>query len=203
MCVSTSCARCLSARATAIKLRGRGGHMKPKTLWRCAVALTCAALSCAVQAQSYPTRPVRLVVPFAPGGTTDFIARFLGRKLSEELGQTFVVDNRAGAGGTIGADIVAKAPGDGYTLLIYHIAIATSPWLYKSLPFDTRRDIAPVTQIGTTPSIMVVHPSLNVLTVKDVVAMARAAPGTVRAGTAGIGSAGHLAVALFEYYAKV
>ncbi len=171
----------------------------------CAAALVCAALSCVAQAQAqkYPTRPVRLVVPFSPGGTTDFIARLLGKRLSEELGQPYVVDNRGGAGGTLGADIVAKAPGDGYTLLIYHIGIATAPWLFKKLPYDTRRDIAPVTQIGTTPSIMVVHPSMNVSSVKEVIALAKASPGQIRAGTAGIGSAGFLGVSLFEYQANV
>jgi len=146
---------------------------------------------------------VRFVVPFSPGGTTDFIARALGKRLSEDLGQTFVVDNRGGAGGTLGADIVAKAPGDGYTLMIYHIAIATGPWLYKKLPYDPRRDIAAVTLIGSSPSIMVVNPSLNVSSVKDVVALAKASPGRITYGSAGIGSAGHLGPALFEYHAGV
>jgi tripartite-type tricarboxylate transporter receptor subunit TctC len=103
----------------------------------------------------------------------------------------------------LGADIVAKAPGDGYTLLIYHIAIATGPWLYKKLPYDPRRDIAPITQIGLTPSIMVVHPSLPANTVKEFVALAKASPGRITFGSAGIGSAGHLGPALFEYHAQV
>jgi len=165
--------------------------------------MACALIACAVQAQPYPTKSVRLVVPFSPGGTTDFIARSLGKRLSDELGQTFVVDNRGGAGGTVGADIVAKAPGDGYTLMIYHIAIATGPWLYKKLPYDPRRDIAPVTLIGSSPSIMVVNPSLNVSSVKDVIALAKASPGRITYGSAGIGSAGHLGPALFEYRAGV
>jgi tripartite-type tricarboxylate transporter receptor subunit TctC len=172
------------------------------TLRLCAAA-ACAALPCAAPAQNYPTKPVRVVVPFAPGGTTDFIARVLGKRLTEELGQTFVVDNRGGAGGTLGTDIVAKAPGDGYTLLVYHIGIATAPSIFAKLPYDTRRDIAPITQIGTTPSIMVVHPSVKVNTVKDLVDMAKAAPGQVRAGTAGIGSSAFLSVSLFEYQANV
>ena len=175
--------------------------MQRHTLPLCAAAI--AAFSCVAHAQNYPTKPVRVVVPFSPGGTTDFIARILGKRLSEELGQTFVVDNRGGAGGTLGTDIVAKAPGDGYTLLIYHIGIATAPALFKALPYDTHRDIAPITLIGTTPSIMVVHPSMNVSTVKDLVAIAKAAPGQVRAGTAGIGSSGFLGVSLFEYQAQV
>jgi tripartite-type tricarboxylate transporter receptor subunit TctC len=174
-----------------------------KQIRRCAVAMACALIACAVQAQPYPTKSVRLVVPFSPGGTTDFIARSLGKRLSDELGQTFVVDNRGGAGGTVGADIVAKAPGDGYTLMIYHIAIATGPWLYKKLPYDPRRDIAPVTLIGSSPSIMVVNPSLNVSSVKDVIALAKASPGRITYGSAGIGSAGHLGPALFEYRAGV
>jgi tripartite-type tricarboxylate transporter receptor subunit TctC len=170
---------------------------------RWAAAVACVALSCAVQAQQYPTKSVRLVVPFSPGGTTDFIARSLGKRLSDGLGQTFVVDNRGGAGGTVGADIVAKAPGDGYTLMVYHIAIATGPWLYKKLPYDPRRDIAPVTLIGSSPSIMVVNPSLNVSSVKDVIALAKASPARITYGSAGIGSAGHLGPALFEYHAGV
>jgi tripartite-type tricarboxylate transporter receptor subunit TctC len=177
--------------------------MKDEVLLRWSIGIVFAALSCAAQAQAYPTKSVRLVVPFSPGGTTDFIARSLGRKLSDELGQTFVVDNRGGAGGTVGADIVAKAPGDGYTLLIYHIAIATGPWLYKKLPYDPVRDIAPVTLIGTSPSIMVVNPGLNVSSVKDFVALAKASPGRITYGSAGIGSAGHLGPALFEYHAQV
>jgi len=119
------------------------------------------------------------------------------------MGQTFVVDNRGGAGGTLGTDIVAKAPGDGYTLLMGHIGLATAPSIFAKLPYDTRRDIAPIAELGTTPSIMVVHPSVKVNTVKDLVAMARAQPGRITYGSAGIGSAGHLGVALFEYYAKV
>ena len=93
-------------------------------------AAVCAALSWGAHAQNYPTKPVRIVVPFAPGGTTDFIARVLGKRFTEELGQTFVVDNRGGAGGTLGTDIVAKAPGDGYTLLVYHIGLATAPSIF-------------------------------------------------------------------------
>ena len=179
--------------------------------YRTALVLALAALTCAAHAQThstgsgqaYPTKPVRVVVPFSPGGTTDFIARVLGKRFTEELGQTFVVDNRGGAGGTLGTDIVAKAPGDGYTLLVYHIGIATAPSIFKNLPYDTHRDIAPVSLIGTTPSIMVVHPSVKVSTVKDLVAMAKAAPGEIRAGTAGIGSSGFLGVSLFEYQANV
>jgi tripartite-type tricarboxylate transporter receptor subunit TctC len=178
--------------------------LKQATFWRCAAAVLCAVLAAAVQAQSYPSKPVRIVVPFSTGGTSDFIARYLAKKLSDEFGgQSFIVDNRAGAGGTLGADIVAKAPGDGYTLLIYHIAIATGPWLYKQLPYDPRRDIAPITQIGSTPSIMVVHPSVPANTVKEFVALAKASPGRLTYGSAGIGSAGHLGPALFEYHAQV
>jgi len=177
--------------------------MKETMLVRMAAALVCGGLAGAACAQNYPDKPVRVVVPFAAGGTTDFLARYVGGKLSDQLGQTFVVDNRGGAGGTIGADIAAKAPGDGYTLLFYHIALTTAPSLYKKLPYDTERDLAPISLLGTTPSIMVVHPSLKVNNVKELIAMAKAAPGTLNYGSAGIGSAGHLGVALFEYYANV
>jgi len=175
-----------------------------RALCRWTAATTLAAAACLAHAQAYPTKPVRLVVPFSAGGTSDFIARSLAKKLSEAFGgQAFIVDNRAGAGGTLGTDIVAKAPGDGYTLLIYHIAIATGPWLYKQLPYDPRRDIAPVTEIGSTPSIMVVHPSVPANTVKEFIALAKASPGRITYGSAGIGSAGHLGPALFEYRAQV
>jgi tripartite-type tricarboxylate transporter receptor subunit TctC len=178
--------------------------MKQSARWPWIAGIVCAAAACWAQAQTYPAKPVRLVVPFSTGGTSDFIARYLAKKLSEEFGgQSFIVDNRAGAGGTLGADIVAKAPGDGYTLLIYHIAIATGPWLYKHLPYDPRKDIAPISQIGSTPSIMVVHPSVPASTVKEFIALARAAPGRITYGSAGIGSAGHLGPALFEYRAQV
>ncbi len=174
------------------------------TTVRFAVAvMMCAALSSVAHGQNYPEKPIRLVVPFAAGGTTDFVARYLGNKLAEQSGQSFVVDNRGGAGGTIGADITAKAPGDGYTLMMYHLALTTAPSLYKKLPYDTLRDIAPVAIIGTTPSIMVVHPSVKAETVKDVIALARTPGAPLNYGSAGIGSAGHLACALFEFHAGV
>ena len=176
--------------------------MQKRFLWMSAAVIFAAAAQIA-QAQNYPVRPVRLVVPFSPGGTTDFIARVLGKKLGDDLGQNFIIDNRAGAAGTLGADIVAKAPGDGYTVMIYHVALATGPAMYKRLPYDPAKDIAPVSLIGITPSIMVVHPSVNANSVKDVIAIAKAKPGSINYGSAGIGSAGHLGPALFEYLAGV
>jgi len=177
--------------------------MRLKIAGRIMVAATLACASWFAIAQPYPARPIRLVVPFAPGGTTDFLARVLGKTLGERLGQNFIIDNRAGAGGTIGADILAKADGDGYTLLIWHLALTTAPSLYKKLPYDTLRDIAPITMLGTTPSILVVSPSLKVNSVKELIAAAKAAPGHLRYGSAGIGSAAHLATALFENLAGV
>jgi tripartite-type tricarboxylate transporter receptor subunit TctC len=167
------------------------------------LATMLAVSSCCAFGQSYPVRPIRLLVPFAPGGTTDFLARVMGKTLGERLGQNFIVDNRAGAGGTIGADMLAKADGDGYTLLIWHVALTTAPSLYKKLPYDTLRDIAPITLLGTTPSILVVNPALKVNTVQDLVAAAKASPGRLNYGSAGFGSAAHLATALFENLANV
>jgi tripartite-type tricarboxylate transporter receptor subunit TctC len=177
--------------------------MKSNVAGKTLLVAALMAFSCFAIGQSYPVRPIRLVVPFAPGGTTDFLARVMGKKLSEQLGQNFIIDNRAGAAGTIGADIVAKAVGDGYTLLIWHLALTTAPSLYKKLPYDTLRDIAPITMLGTTPSILVVTPSLKVNSVKDLIAAAKASPGHITYGSAGIGSAAHLATALFENSANL
>ena len=177
--------------------------MKSNAAGNTLLVAVLAAFSCFAFGQTYPVRPIRLVVPFAPGGTTDFLARVMGKKLSEQLGQNFIIDNRAGAGGTIGADILAKAVGDGYTLLIWHLALTTAPSLYKKLPYDTLRDIAPITMLGTTPSILVVTPSFKVNSVTELIAAAKASPGRINYGSAGIGSAAHLATALFENLANI
>ncbi len=150
-------------------------------------------------AQSYPARPIRLVVPFPPGGGSDTMGRIVGQKLNERLGQQVVVDNRPGAGGSIGADAVAKAPADGYTLLLGSASeIAQYPNVNPKLPYNPQRDFAPVTLVGNVPLVLVVHPSLPVRSVKDVVALALRKPGELNFSSAGNGSTTHLAVELLN-----
>jgi tripartite-type tricarboxylate transporter receptor subunit TctC len=169
------------------------------------VACLAAALvyTTAAHAQSYPQKPIRLVAPFAPGGGTDILARLVGQKASEMLGQQLIVDNRGGAGGTIGTDIAAKAPPDGYTLILVSASHAINPGLYHKLPYDSVSDFAPITQIATSPGILVVNPSLPVKSVKDLIALARAKPGQINYASAGSGTPPHLAGELFNVMAKI
>jgi len=166
-----------------------------------AVLALCAA---PLSAQSYPTKTVRLVVPFSPGGSTDVTARILAQKLTDAWRQQVIVDNRAGAGGNIGADSVARAAPDGYTLLLATTGVmAINHKLYKSLPYDSLKDLAPVTQIGGLPLILIVHPSLPAKSVKDLVAMAKAKPGSLSFASSGVGSATHMTAELFRMMAGV
>jgi tripartite-type tricarboxylate transporter receptor subunit TctC len=168
----------------------------------CGAAFVFLAL--AVHGQSYPTKPIRLIVPFAPAGSTDVTARIVAQKLSETWRQQVVVDNRAGAGGNIGAEAVAKSAGDGYTLLLATTGVmAINHRLYRNLPFDALRDFAPITQIGALPLILVVHPSLPAKSVKDLVAMAKSKPGALSYASSGIGSATHMTSELFCMMAHV
>ena len=163
--------------------------------------LLCPALVCA---QTYPTKPVRVVVPFSPGGSTDVTARILAQKLSEAWRQQVIVDNRAGAGGNIGAEAVARAAPDGYTLLLATTGVMSSNHrLYRSLPYDALRDFAPVTQIGALPLILIVHPSVPAKSVKELIAIAKAAPGQLSYASSGIGSATHMTAELFRMMAHV
>jgi tripartite-type tricarboxylate transporter receptor subunit TctC len=151
----------------------------------------------------YPTRPVRLVVPFPAGGFSDVVVRVMTPRLSERLGQPAVVDNRPGASGNIGADIVAKAPPDGYVLLVNSGNFATNAALSTKLPFDSIRDFAPVTLLAETPLVIVVHPSLPVKSVKELVALARTRPGELNYASSGVGTTGHLAAELLKSMARV
>jgi tripartite-type tricarboxylate transporter receptor subunit TctC len=151
-----------------------------------------------VQAQ-YPVKPVRLIVPFPPGGGTDTMARVMAPKLSEALGQQVVIDNRGGAGATIGAEIAAKSPPDGYTLLLMTVTNAVGMSLYPNLKYDLVRDFAPVTRVATTPLILVVHPSVPVKSVKELAALAKAKPGALVYSSSGSGSAPHLGAEYFAY----
>jgi len=159
-----------------------------------AALITCAE----VFAQPYPTRPVRMLVPFAAGGTVDIVARLVGAKLAEELGQPFVVENRGGAGGTIATGFVAKAPGDGYTLMTMHQGLAFNAALYSNLPYDTVQDLAPIAYLGATPNVLVVTDALPVKTLGEFLDYARRNPGRVAYGSGGVGSAGHLSVELLQ-----
>ena len=139
-----------------------------------------------------------MLVPFSAGGTVDIVARLLGAKLSADLGQPFVVENKGGAGGTIAAALLAKSPGDGYTLMMMHQGLAFNASLYPELPYDTLRDLAPIAYVGATPNALVVTHSLPVKTVQEFLAYARADPGRIAYGSGGIGSAGHLSVELLQ-----
>lgn len=156
------------------------------------------------QAQGYPSKPIRLIAPFAPGGSTDLIARLFSQKLSENLGQQVIVDNRGGAGGTIGTEAVAKATPDGYMLVLGHIGtFGVNPTLYPKLSYDVIRDFVPISLLATIPYGMVVHPSLPVRNVKAFIALARARPKGLLYGSGGAGGASHLAGAYFGLLAKI
>ncbi|HTP94565.1 MAG TPA: tripartite tricarboxylate transporter substrate binding protein [Burkholderiales bacterium] len=159
-------------------------------------SLCCPAGECAAAspADGYPAKPIRFVVPFAPGGGNDIVARIFAEGLRESLGQVVVVDNRGGAGSTIGTDVVAKAPSDGYTLLLGAISLAFNHALYKRLPYDALQDFAPVSLLAQQPSILVVHPALPAPTLKDFVALARAQPDKFTYGSSGVGTGTHLAM---------
>jgi len=161
-------------------------------------AVACMLAAGSAFAQGYPARPVRVLVPFSAGGTVDIVARIVGAKLASDLGQPFLVENKPGAGGTIAAAQLAKSPGDGYTLMMMSQALAYSASLYPELPYDTLRDLAPVAFVGATPNALVVTHLLPVRTVQEFLAYARANPGRIAYGSAGVGSAGHLAVELLQ-----
>lgn len=169
-----------------------------------ASALLASGVSLYAHAQTpYPNKPVRLIVGQAPGGATDVIARLVSPKLGEQLGQTVVVENRTGAAGSIGATFVAKSAPDGYNLLVVSSSYAINPSLYTDLPFDPVKDLMPVTLIAEAPFVLVVHPSMPVRSVKDLVAFAKAKPGALNYASGGNGSSGHLAGELFTYLANV
>ena len=155
-----------------------------------------------VLAEDYPSKSVRMILPFAPGGSTDLIARLVASQLSERLGKQFAVDNRAGAGGTVGTELVLNSAPDGYTLLVVSMAHAVNPWLYQ-LKYDMTKAFVPIAIFGTVASALVVHPSVPVTSVGEFVALARAKPGTINIGHAGIGSFQHLALANFARMAGI
>jgi tripartite-type tricarboxylate transporter receptor subunit TctC len=168
--------------------------MRPMHLF---VAAALVAASGIAQAQNYPTKPVRIIVPFPPGGGSDYIARLIAPPLNKVFGQQFIVDNRGGAGSTLGTEVAFKSPADGYTLLLISGSYTTSPSLYKNLRYDALNDMVPVIQTEDGPYVITVHPSLPVKTVKQLVALARSKPGNINYASTGQGGITHLATELF------
>jgi tripartite-type tricarboxylate transporter receptor subunit TctC len=166
-------------------------------------AIGGVAVCADASAQAYPAKPVRIVVPYAPGGGVDIVARALGQELTKRLGQQVVIENKTGAGGNIGSDAVAKATPDGYTLLIASPANAVNPTLYSKLPFDPVRDLAPVALIATVPAVLLASPALPVRNIKELVALAKAKPGTLTFGSGGSGATEHLAGEMFNTQAGI
>ena len=167
------------------------------------VALVGSVIAMSSNAQVFPAKPLRMVVPFAPGGGTDVIARYVAAGLLESWGRQVVVDNRAGANGIIGTEIVAHAPPDGYTLLFVSSPHSINPSLYPKLPYDTLRDFTPVSMVATSPYVLVVHPSLPVRNVKELIALAKAKPDQITYASGGNGSSAQLAAELFNQMAGV
>jgi tripartite-type tricarboxylate transporter receptor subunit TctC len=161
------------------------------------------AASIASNADDFPVRPIRMLVPYAVGGNADIMARIIGQQLTRHLGQQVLVDNRPGANGIIGAELAAKAAPDGYTLLFVANTFATNGVLMKKLPFDIMRDFAPLSRVGSTPLIIIAHPTLPASTTKELIALARAKPGQLNYGSSGNGSPANLAGALLSYMTKI
>ena len=170
---------------------------------RALLAVLAFAFCVVAQAQSFPTRPIRFIVPYGPGGTVDPTARILGARAAELLGQPVVVENRAGAAGSIGTEAAARAPADGYTVLIHTNVVASEPWLKSTLPYNFLRDMAPLITINETPFVLLVHPSLPVQSVKEFVDYARARPGKLNFGASGVGASGHLRGEQFQVEAGI
>ena len=170
------------------------------------VALTTIATLClpgAAPAQGYPVKPVRIIVPVAPGGGLDTQARLIGKKFQETMGQVFVIDNRPGASNIIGTELVVKSPADGYTLLCTTAVLATSVSLYKKVPFDPLRDLAPVGQISSAAQFLIVHSSVPAASVKEFIALAKKHAGKLNAGSSGNGTANHLAIEMLKQMAGI
>jgi tripartite-type tricarboxylate transporter receptor subunit TctC len=167
------------------------------------LAMTLTGAATAAQSESYPVKPIRLVVPFPPGGAVDIVARTLGAQLTQALSQQFVIENRPGAGGIVGTEFVARAAPDGYTLLAVSSAQATNPSLYAKLPYNTERDFAPVSLVAGSSYMLVTHPSMPVKSVRELIAFAKARPGQLNFASGGPASLPHLAGELFNLMAGV
>jgi tripartite-type tricarboxylate transporter receptor subunit TctC len=167
------------------------------------VALSATIATAPAHAQQFPSRPIRLISPYPPGGGNDVLARLIADKMGDGLGQRVVVDNRAGANTIVGTDIVAKSAPDGHTMVLVPNSFVTNPGFYAKLPYDTVRDFAPVALVALSPQMLVVNPSVPATTVKELIALAKARPGFYSYGSSGNGSVGHLAMALFDMMASV
>src|SRR5690349_11161579 len=171
------------------------------------IAASSAAMLCLaaapVHAQSWPSKPIRFIVPFPPGGATDVLTRTIAPRLADGLAQQVVVDNRPGAGGMIGVELVAKSPPDGYTMVLSTVGpVSINPSLYAKMPFDPAKDLAPVTLAGDIFNVLIVHPALPAQSIKALVALARARPGQLNYGSSGVGAADHLSAELFQSMTK-
>lgn len=196
---------CVDATRTVLKKEGEIMWTPRRKIFRLLAGIVaCANLSVFDSlAQSYPVKPIRMVVAFTPGGSTDTTARMVAQKLSEHLGQPVIVENRAGAGGSIGTERVATSPADGYTLLLMPASSAIDAALRSKLPYDLERDFAPVSLVVIGAYVLVVHPSVPARNVAELVALARSQPGKLSYGSAGVGSTPHLSTELFNHMAKV
>jgi len=174
-----------------------------KLFAKLAVAVSLCTASITVFAQQYPSKPIRLVIPFPPAGATDVLGRALGQKLSESLGQAVVIENRPGAGSTIGAEQVANAPADGYTLLLASGSICISANLYKKLPFEPAKSFAPISLVGHVPHMLVANPTIPAGSVKDLITLAKAKPGEINVASQGNGTLSHMELELFKQAAGV
>jgi len=163
------------------------------------IVLACGA----AWGQSYPTKPVRVIIVFPPGGATDIVGRIVFQKVGEQLGHQFIIDNRPGASGTLGASIVAKSPPDGYTLMVYSTTLIANAHMYKKLPYDTMKDFIGLSPVAQLIGMLAVHPSMPVRGIKDLVALAKKRPGEISYGTAGVGAFQHLATSLFANMADI
>jgi tripartite-type tricarboxylate transporter receptor subunit TctC len=172
-----------------------------QAIWVACALVLAGALP--ASAQTYPAKPIRIVVPFVAGGAVDLLARIMGQKLTESLGQTVIVENRPGAGGNAAADLVAKSPPDGYTILQVTNGLAISPALYRKLPFDPVKDLTPVTQLVASQLLLVATPSLPAKTTRELIALAKAKPGTLNYGMTGIGNPLHLTMEMLMHAAGV
>lgn len=162
------------------------------------VSIALAPSALAQKVAHYPNKPIRLIIPFAPGGGTDIIGRLIGLDLTENLGQPVVIDNRGGSGGIVGTHLVAKADPDGYTVGLCSLGFAYAPALYAKLPYDSEKDLTPITQVATQPFVYTAHPSLGVNNMKELIALAKAKPGFIRYGSGGAGGASHLGTELLR-----
>ncbi len=185
----------------SIRLRARAAWLQAAL---CGFAAGAApAADSGRDAGNYPARPVRMIVPYAPGGGADTLARFIGQALGESFGQSFVIDNRGGGGTILGSDLAAKAPPDGYSIIMVASTHAVVSSLYKSLPYDPIRDFAPVVRVAAAPNILVLHPSLAATSVKELVALARAKPGGLIFASSGNGGGSHLAMELLRSMTRI